>query len=160
MLGEEQDFNKLINIDRYDGQKLSLESPQTFCFTGMQHLSVALSFRCTHSEEEKSPQKEMAGWWGGRRKQKEILRSDIERGNPGIAQQSERSGKRPSERGGGGERRERGKRGERGEREVGNTERRVLGIGRWDMWGYAVGILLSGTGLISFVQGPGFNSPA
>lgn len=56
-----------------------------------------------------------------------------------------------------GKRRERG---ERGEREVGNTERRVLGICPWDMWGFAVGILLSGTGLVSLVPGPGFNSPA
>lgn len=64
MLGKEQDFNKLINIDRYDGQKLSLESPQTFCFSGVHHLSVALSFPCTHSGDEKSPQKMTALGWG------------------------------------------------------------------------------------------------
>lgn len=126
--GEEQDFNKLIHINRCDGQKLALRTPQTLSlFYRNACIFLCLSFLCIHRGEENSHQKETGhtqggsmGWRGdtgnrerggdgahtGRQhgeateneRQEEMLGSDIKRENPGMTHQREGSGRCPSER--------------------------------------------------------------
>lgn len=65
MLEKEQDCNKLINIDRYDGQKLSLESPQTlFPRSASSFCGSVFSLYSQWGREESPEDGSMAGLGG------------------------------------------------------------------------------------------------
>lgn len=69
--GEEQDFNKLIHINRCDGQKLTLRTPQTLSlFYRNACIFLCLSFLCIHRGERIVTRRRRgthreAAWGGG-----------------------------------------------------------------------------------------------